>query len=83
MRYDSVYDLARRTSARVGFEFTPHMLRHTHTTLARRGGMPLDAVQRMLTHRSQSSTQVYAHVDVEDLRRQLERSGLLGAGRSM
>jgi integrase/recombinase XerD len=82
MRYDSVYDLARRTSARVGFEFTPHTLRHTHATLARRGGMPLDALQRMLTHRSQSSTSIYAHLDVEDLRRELEQAGMLGAGRA-
>jgi integrase len=82
MRYDSAYDLARRTSVRVGFEFTPHTPRHTHATLARRGGMPLEALQRMLTHRSQSSTQVYAHVDVEDLRRELVQAGMLGAGRS-
>jgi integrase/recombinase XerD len=81
MRYDSVYDLARRTSAKLGFEFTPHTLRHTHATLARRGGMPLDALQRMLTHRSQASTSIYAHLDVEDLRRELERAGRLGGGR--
>jgi integrase len=80
LRYDSVHDLARRTSVRVGFEFTPHALRHTHATLARRGGMPLDALQRMLTHRSQTSTQVYAHLEVEDLRRELEQAGMLGAG---
>lgn len=82
MRYDSVHDLAGRTSARVGFEFTPHALRHTHATLARRGGMPLDALQRMLTHRSHASTQVYARLEVEDLRRELERAGMLGAERS-
>lgn len=81
MRYDSVYDLSRRTSVRVGFEFTPHTLRHTHATLARRGGMPLDALQRMLTHRSQSSTSVYAHLEVDDLRRELEQAGMLGVGR--
>jgi len=82
MHYDSVYDLARRTSATVGFEFTPHTLRHTHATLARRGGMPLDALQRMLTHRSPMSTGIYAHLDVEDLRTELERAGMLGIGRS-
>jgi integrase/recombinase XerD len=81
LRYDSVYELAKRTSARVGFEFTPHTLRHTHATLARRGGMSLDALQRMLTHRSQSSTAIYAHTDVEDLRDELERAGMLGIGR--
>jgi integrase len=81
MRYDSVYDLAKRTSARVRFEFTPHTLRHTHATLARRGGMSLDALQRMLTHRSPMSTGIYAHLDVEDLRMELERAGILGGGR--
>jgi integrase/recombinase XerD len=82
MRYDSVHDLARRTSASVGFEFTSHTLRHTHATLARRGWMPLDALRRMLTHRSQASTSIYAHLDVEDLRRELERAGMLDSGRS-
>jgi integrase len=81
MRYESVYELAKRTSLKVGFEFTPHTLRHTHATLARRGGMSLDALQRMLTHRSQASTGIYAHLDVEDLRAELERAGMLGVGR--
>ena len=82
MRYDSVYELAIPTSATVGFAFTPHTLRHTHATLARRGGMPLELLQRMLTHRSQTSTSISAHLDVEDLRRELERAGMLGSGRS-
>jgi integrase/recombinase XerD len=81
LRYDSVYELAKRTSARVGFQFTPHALRHTHATLARRGGMSLDALQRMLTHRSPVSTAIYAHVEVEDLRDELQRAGMLGIGR--
>jgi integrase/recombinase XerD len=83
MRYDSVYELAKRTSAKLGFEFTPHTLRHTHATLARRGGMSLDALQRMLTHRSPMSTGIYTHLDVEDLRAELERAGMLGAGRPL
>ena len=40
--------------------------------------MSLDGLQRMLTHRSQSSTAIYAHTDVEDLREELERAGMLG-----
>jgi hypothetical protein len=35
----------------------------------------------MLTHRSQTSTTIYAHRDVEDLRGELERTGMLGIGR--
>ena len=44
--------------------------------------MPLDALQRMLTHRSPMSTGIYAHLDVEDLRRELEHAGMLGVGRA-
>jgi hypothetical protein len=43
--------------------------------------MSLDALQRMLTHRSPMSTGIYAHLDVEGLRAELERAGMLGGGR--
>lgn len=78
MRYATVIDLCRRTSRKVGFEFTPHTLRHTNATLARRGGMPMDVLQRLLTHKSPMSTTRYAHVDVDDIRAGLDQAGLLG-----
>ena len=45
-RYGAVDALVRRTRARVGFDFHPHMFRHTFVTVARRHGMPLDGLGR-------------------------------------
>lgn len=48
-------------------------------TLARRGGVRLEAVSRLVTHRSITTTaDIYSHLDVEDLRAELDAAGLLG-----
>jgi integrase/recombinase XerD len=52
MSYDSVDEVVRRTRRRVGFHFTPHQLRHTYATVARRGGVPVEIVSKLLCHRS-------------------------------
>jgi integrase/recombinase XerD len=78
MRYATVVDLVERTRRRVGFHFTAHMFRHTYATLARRGGVPLDIVSRLLTHASvQTTSAIYCHASPEDLRAELERAGVL------
>jgi integrase/recombinase XerD len=78
MRYANVVDLVERTGRRVGFHFTAHMFRHTYATLARRGGVPLDIVSRLLTHASvQTTGAIYCHASPEDLRAELERAGVL------
>ena len=41
LRYGAVDALVRRTRARVGFDFHPHMFRHTFVTVAQRHQMPL------------------------------------------
>jgi integrase/recombinase XerD len=76
MTYANVMELVRRTRRRVGFHFTPHEFRHTYATLARRGGVPLEVVSRLLTHGSvQITAGTYLHATVEDLRAELERAG--------
>jgi len=80
MSYHNVYELVLRTRRRVGFEFTAHMLRHTYATLAVRHGVPVEVVSRLLTHRStQTTSDIYLHPSVEDLRAVLVKTGALTA----
>jgi integrase len=54
-------------------DFTWHDLRHTHATWLRQGGAPLEIVQRSLRHASITTTQRYAHVDDQEVKRALEQ----------
>jgi integrase/recombinase XerD len=78
MSYANVVDIVERTRGRVGFHFTAHMLRHTYATLARRGGVPMEVISRLLTHSSlQTTSDIYVHSTAEDLRGELERAGVM------
>jgi integrase/recombinase XerD len=78
LRYSAVDALVRRTRVRVGFDFHPHMFRHTFVTVARRHGMPLDVISKAVGHASvQTTADIYSHLDAEDLRRELLAAGML------
>jgi len=78
MSYANVHEIVSRTRVRLGFYFTPHMFRHTYATLARRGGVPIEIVSKLLTHSSiQTTSQIYLHSSPEDLRVELERAGVM------
>jgi len=79
MTYANVVEIVQRTRKRVGFYFSAHMLRHTYATLARRGGVPMEVISRLLTHSSlQTTSDIYVHLTAEDLRGELERAGVMG-----
>jgi integrase/recombinase XerD len=79
LRYQAVHQLVRRLRARTGIWFTPHMLRHSRATDLLRHGVGVDVVARLLTHRCSTTTsQTYVHLDVDDLRAELNRSGAWG-----
>jgi integrase/recombinase XerD len=77
LRYQAVNQLVRRLRSGTGVEFTLHMLRHSRATDLLRRGVGVDVVARLLTHRNSTTTsQTYLHLDVEDLRAELNRCGV-------
>jgi integrase len=82
LRYDAVAKLVAKLRTKTGIEFNLHMLRHTAATEMIRGGVAIEVVAKILTHRSPTVTaQTYLHLDVEDLRAELNRAGVSGWNR--
>jgi integrase len=77
LRYQAVAKLVARLRAVTGIAFTPHLLRHTRATELIRGGVPIEIISKMLTHRSVTTTSdTYVHLTVDDVRAELVRAGV-------
>lgn len=59
---------------RLNIKMKPHTLRHTFATESLKRGMNLRAVQKALRHSSITTTQIYTHLTVEDLREEFEKA---------
>ncbi len=51
----------------------PHRFRRTCATIAKRRGMPIEEIQKMLGHEDLGTTQIYVQVDEEDVRKSHEK----------
>jgi len=62
--------------AGIGKNISPHTLRHTAATRMLKKGVNIRAVQKILGHKSLTTTQGYIHLTIDDLKEEIKRSGL-------
>lgn len=75
-----LFKIVRRYAAAAGIprKISPHKLRHAFATHLLQGGADLRAVQEMLGHSDISTTEIYTHVEGEQLRGTVNRHHPLG-----
>lgn len=65
------------TQVGLGTKYTPHKLRHTAATLMyKHGEVDIRSIQSVLGHENISTTQIYTHVDDDDLREAINKNPL-------
>ncbi len=71
-----VYRIVRRVLSQWGLKGkrSPHVLRHTFATHLLGGGAGVESIKELLGHSSLSSTQIYTHSNIEQLKEAFNRA---------
>jgi site-specific recombinase XerD len=65
--------MCKKIKDRSGIAFSPQVLRHTFATLTYMGSRDIYAVSGLLGHAKVETTQIYAHLSLDDKRHSVER----------
>lgn len=65
-----VKDIGKKASVN---DTHPHRFRRTCATIAKRRGMPIEEIQKMLGHENLGTTQIYVQVDTDDIKKSHEK----------
>ena len=68
-----IFTIIKRLAAEVGIKknISPHTFRHSFATHLLENGANLRAIQQLLGHESIMTTEIYTHVDVKLLRKEI------------
>lgn len=75
----TVEDIVKKNILRAGLQkkYSPHKLRHTAATnLYKYGNVDIRTLQAILGHESVSTTQIYTHIDSDDIRAAINKNPL-------
>ena len=75
-RVEQIVARCLQTAGLSGRGFSPHKLRHTAATLMYQGGVDMLALKEILGHENVSTTQIYTHINREQLKQAVAASPL-------